>query len=61
MKGWKASRTVAEPATVEACQADRGTPKDRAAAASAARNQLAWARQSAADTVDAKPTGRHRT
>ncbi|MFE1925825.1 hypothetical protein ACFW91_25040 [Streptomyces asoensis] len=58
MRGWKASRILAEPATVEACQADRGTRKDRSVAASAARDQLAFTRQSAADTAAAKAAGR---
>ncbi|MFJ4469527.1 hypothetical protein ACIP2X_18820 [Streptomyces sp. NPDC089424] len=51
------NRIVSEPATVEACQQDRGTPKERAARAADAVAQAEtakWNGKSASET----PRGR---
>ncbi|MFI5685877.1 hypothetical protein [Streptomyces sp. NPDC051636] len=59
MSRWTENRIVAEPATVQACQADRRTAPEQAAAEGAARGQLADTRQHAAESAAAPGSRRN--
>ncbi|CUW29673.1 MULTISPECIES: hypothetical protein [Streptomyces] len=59
MSRWTPNRILAEPATVQACQADRLDPEHRAEAERQARDQLAAAVQHATEAATAPGSHLH--